>query len=51
MDFWPHFFGICGIYMKFSMFSKKKMNLRGQVFLKLMTPNDVLIYMHKRASF
>ena len=26
------------------------MGLRGQVFLKLLTPRDVLIEMHKRAS-
>ena len=27
------------------------MSLTGQVFLKLLTPRDVLIEMHKRASF
>ena len=30
---------------------EKKMSLIAQVFLKLLTPKDVLTYMHKRYSF
>ena len=35
----------------FQCFQKKKTSLLVQVFLKLLTPKDVLILMHNRASF
>ena len=31
--------------------SERKMSLIGQVFLKLLTPRDVLIYIYSRLSF
>ena len=41
-----YFFGIflciCDIYIKFWTFSKKRMNLTGDVFSKLQTPKNVI---------
>ena len=43
-------FGLLEVTLNFQGFEKKA-SLIGQVFLNLLTPRDVLIYMHNRACF
>ena len=45
-----NFFSILVATLNFCC-SEKKMSLIGQVFLKLVSPKEVLIYMYNRASF
>ena len=45
-----HFFCIFGTRIKFPMLLKK-ISLIAQVLLKLLTPRDVLVYMHNSACF
>ena len=44
------FFAFLESELNFQCF-EKKMSLIAQVFLKLLTPRDVLVYMHNRACF
>ena len=44
-------FNFCDLHEISKVLQKKKMGFIGQVFLKLLTPKNVLISMHNRASF
>ena len=44
------FFAFLGSKLNLQCF-KKKMSVRAQVFLKLLTPRDVVVWMHNRACF